>query len=312
MRGVDGEMKHPRVTVAMPACNAEPWIGEAIASVQGQTLRDWELVVIDDGSSDRTADIAEQLAANDARIRVERQARRGITATRNRILELARGHYLAMQDADDTCAPGRLEAQVAYLEAHPQCALVTCRVLMTDPWGAPIRQINRELTHERIDAVNMGAPGFIVCNAYTARLSAMREAGGFRDDYPLVEDRDLFLRLAERYQLGSVDQVLYFYRRHWRSMTQRHQLLTQQCSGRAIADARRRRGLPAADHADSPEPNGHGGLEASMVDTRRIWAWWSLEAGYVATARRHALAALLRSPWSGKSWRVAACAMRAR
>ena len=300
------EGSSPRVTVAMPARNAERWIVAAIDSIRAQTLPDWELIIIDDGSTDRTAAMAQRCADADPRIGVLRREPRGITFTRNRILDLARGHYLAMQDADDICEPSRLALQVAYLEAHPECALVSCRMLLTDPAGRPIRVINVESSHEAIDAVNMGGEGFFVCGAYMARLDAVREAGGFRTDSPLVEDRDLFLRLAERHRLACLEQVLYRYRRHWHSSTQRDQAQVSQCIERSIADARRRRGLPPIEH--SPQPASSG----SPAQTQRIWAWWSLQSGYVQTARRYALAALLRAPWSSDSWRIAGCALRGR
>ncbi len=108
----------PKITVAMPAHNAAPYINEAVDSILGQTYRDFELLVVDDGSTDDTARRVE--ACTDTRIRLIRLGtRQGRAAARNVALEQARGAYLAWMDADDIAMPRRLEKQLAFLEAHP-------------------------------------------------------------------------------------------------------------------------------------------------------------------------------------------------
>lgn len=103
------------VSVVMPAYNAAATIGSSIASVQQQTRGDWELIVVDDGSTDRTAELAETAAAEDPRIRVIRQRNRGVAAARNAGIDSARGRYLAFLDADDTWLPAKLERQLSFM-----------------------------------------------------------------------------------------------------------------------------------------------------------------------------------------------------
>ncbi|ARP96983.1 glycosyltransferase family 2 protein [Bordetella genomosp. 13] len=107
----------PVVSVVMPAHNARPYIGAAIDSVQAQTFGEWELIVIDDASTDGTADLVHTYAARDARIRLARNATNvGVAATRNKALEMARGRYVAFLDSDDLWMPDKLRAQVAFLD----------------------------------------------------------------------------------------------------------------------------------------------------------------------------------------------------
>src|SRR5688500_7031207 len=103
------------VSVVMPAYNAEATIASAMASVRAQTYAGWELIVVDDGSTDRTAEIAAGAAATDKRIRVIRQRNQGVAAARNAAIEAATGRYLAFLDADDLWLPSKLERQLCFM-----------------------------------------------------------------------------------------------------------------------------------------------------------------------------------------------------
>lgn len=107
----------PLVSVVMPAYNAVRWIAEAIVSVQQQTVTDWELLVVDDGSTDMTCSVVEQLAAGDPRIRLIRcEANQGVAYARNLGLDMSRGQYVALLDSDDVWYPQKLEQQIALAE----------------------------------------------------------------------------------------------------------------------------------------------------------------------------------------------------
>jgi glycosyltransferase involved in cell wall biosynthesis len=113
---------HPKVTILMPACNAAKYIAEAIGSVLEQTYADFELLIIDDGSSDNTAMVVRKFS--DPRIRLISKAKEGISAALNAGLHAARGIYIARFDADDVCLPRRLERQVIFLDGHPAYLVV--------------------------------------------------------------------------------------------------------------------------------------------------------------------------------------------
>lgn len=127
--------QRPLVSVIMPAYNAEKWIGEAVESVRGQSCRDWELLILDDASTDGTEMLARRYAAEDPRIRYERgRENRGVAAVRNRGLELARGSWVALLDSDDTWRPEKLERQLA-LARREQADIVYCSYGMSGGAG---------------------------------------------------------------------------------------------------------------------------------------------------------------------------------
>src|SRR5689334_8848417 len=113
---------HPKVTILMPACNARKYIAEAIRSVLGQSFKDYELLIVDDGSTDDTLTVIRQF--EDPRIRVLCKEKEGISAALNAGLHMARGVYIARFDADDICISHRLERQVLFLDGHPAYLLV--------------------------------------------------------------------------------------------------------------------------------------------------------------------------------------------
>ena len=130
-------MDEPKVSVIMPAYNAEAFIEDAIASVQAQTMAQWELLVVDDGSTDKTGEILRRLAETDGRIHpVAGKGRQGAAASRNQAMDLAKGQYLAFLDADDLWRPEKLERQLALAESTG-ADLVCCSYAMIDPAGQP-------------------------------------------------------------------------------------------------------------------------------------------------------------------------------
>jgi len=115
----------PAVSVIMPAYNVGAYIGDAIRSALAQTFTDLEIIVVDDGSKDHTADVVREFAATDARVRLVQQTNRGLPGARNTAMRAARGEYFALLDSDDMWEPAFLAEQVAILEAHPQVDIVT-------------------------------------------------------------------------------------------------------------------------------------------------------------------------------------------
>ena len=214
----------PLVCVMMAAHDAERYLTAAVESVLAQSYPRFELLVVDDGSTDGTLALLEQLAQRDARVRVLRNERNlGVVATRNRMLGEAppAAKYLAVLDADDVCLPQRLARQVAFLEQHPRHALVGCHTQIIDEQGRPVglrryptsaAQIRRVITRYN----PIAHPGAML------RRSAVNEVGPYDADYPRCQDYELWLRLAERYDLANLDEVLIGYRISATQVKQRH------------------------------------------------------------------------------------------
>ena len=131
----------PKVTVVIPLYNTEAYIADALDSVLGQTFQDWECIVVNDGSTDRSVEIVARYAKRDPRIRLVHQPNQGVTVARNTGAAHAcpDGEYLFFLDADDMLEPEALERLVAYLEAHPEVGLVGCQFTRIDAQGRPIK-----------------------------------------------------------------------------------------------------------------------------------------------------------------------------
>jgi glycosyltransferase involved in cell wall biosynthesis len=293
----------------MPVYNAEPYVAEAVESILGQTLGDFEFLIIDDGSTDRSLRILQCYAERDPRIRLTSRANRGLVSTLNELVDQARGEFLARMDSDDIALPERFQQQVAYLRAHPECTVVGCRARVIDPDGDPLCDWFIEQPHEVIDDLHLrGEVGSVICHpSALMRRDAVLAVGKYRD-FAIGEELDLFLRLAESSRLAILPDVLLKYRNHPESFTHEPSRwdLGHRCSRAIIQDARRRRGLPPAPA--SPERPASRATSSHRED----WVWWSLGAGHVSTARKHAWRAFARNPLAIRSWRLLYCALRGR
>jgi glycosyltransferase involved in cell wall biosynthesis len=201
----------PRVSVLLPAYNAEIWIGEAIASILGQTLSDLELIVIDDGSTDRTADVIHGF--DDARIRSFRVPNEGIAAALNRGLTLARAPLAARQDADDLSELDRLKAQVDFLDAQPRTAVVGTDYTIIDGQG---RRLHRTSLFTSSDDLRFGQ---VFANQFCHgsvmfRTDVIRDVGGYDTAMVPAEDYDLFSRVTRDWSVANLRVPLYRWRDH--------------------------------------------------------------------------------------------------
>lgn len=204
----------PRVTVLMPAYNVERYIAEAIDSVLAQTFTNFELLVIDDASSDTTPAVIETFAG-DARLRVVRQNENlGRPGTRNHGLDIASGDYIAFLDADDCCAPQRLATQVAYLDAHPDIGGVGSWKAWIDTDGKPVAG---EIRRFPLDTDAIACEMLGDCTLGQTSLMLRRTAlTGYRYDtaFPYSEDYELWARMIATVRFANLAETLTYYRRH--------------------------------------------------------------------------------------------------
>lgn len=198
----------PKVTVLVPVFNRERFIDEAIRSVVEQDFADFELLLVDDGSTDGTAAVLESWKRRDSRIVVVTSAaNQGIPAALNLGLAHARGDYVARLDSDDLMKPRRLAAQVAVLGARPDVALVSCAYDVVDLDGNHLRTWKDDGPHEvtafLLNFVNVvGGGGQVMF-----RRDEVRAEGGFAVEYPSTEDYDLWVRLARRGRIETLPFV---------------------------------------------------------------------------------------------------------
>jgi glycosyltransferase involved in cell wall biosynthesis len=294
----------PRVAVLMPIYNTQRYVAEAIASITAQTMTDWELIAVDDGSTDRSADVVADLASHDSRIRLLRLTHRGV-ANVNHGLAATRAPYVARMDSDDWCEPDRLQRQVDFLDTNPGCVAVGTWLIRTDPQGNPAGEQKPPLDHATIDAALMRGDGSSITQGTTMyRRAALDRVGGWRDRHGWVEDMDLYLRLAEVGQLANLPEFLYRYRRHPTSVCSTRYVQMRSRLHGMLADAYARRGLGEPPPLETLRPDMPP--RGSIAGLFRSWACHAIHRGNGAVARRHALASLWREPWSPQSWRVMA------
>jgi glycosyltransferase involved in cell wall biosynthesis len=297
------------VSVVMPVFNTRRYVAEAVESVLGQTFGDFELIVVDDGSTDGSGDIVARYAERDGRVRLRRRANRGIVASRNEGLSMAAGPLIAVIDSDDVALPGRFASQVGYLRDHPECVAVGGSALVIDALGASICTWSFPTSHEELDRGNLFNKQKMLHSSLMFRRGPVEAIGGYRPEAETAEELDLLLRLAELGRLANVPEVVVKYRQHGASVSHERRPRQSAASDFALRDARNRRGLHDLALPDRPPSDVRA---PSPAENHRQWAWWALGDRNVATARRHAWEALKRGSLEAESWRVALCALRGR
>jgi glycosyltransferase involved in cell wall biosynthesis len=204
----------PTVSVVMPAYNVSAYVADAVASVQAQTFSNFELLIVDDGSTDDTADIVRRFAASDNRIRLLRQDNRGLAAARNTALRHARGGFIALLDSDDLWEPRFLEAQVALLEQRPEIDIVTGNgwTLGSHEDGQPARPWPDSRPTPDLWTILGDELSVFIMSVFRRRV--YDTIGGFDEMLRTNEDFDFWLRAAlAGFKFARNDEPLGHYRR---------------------------------------------------------------------------------------------------
>lgn len=208
----------PLISVLLPVYNGAAYLQEAIQSILNQTLTDFELIIINDGSKDNSGLIIEKF--QDSRIRYYSQSNIGLSATLNRAIDLANGMYLARQDQDDFSLPERFEKQVEFLENHKKCAMVGCRAQI---WveGKVSRHKFRHPSDNLSLKFKLLFNNPFVHSSMMIRKDIFSKIGMYstdRDRQP-PEDYELWSRVARKFEIGNIPEILHYYRETKSSMS---------------------------------------------------------------------------------------------
>lgn len=273
----------PTVSVVMPVYNGARYLRQAIASIRWQTFTDWELVCVDDGSTDNSAEILTEFAATDSRIKFVSQTNQGVVAARNHCSQLARGEWLACLDCDDIALPKRLAEQLSYVNRHPEVVAVGSNMLCVDPEGLPIQTTNYAARHADIEqGLLQGTGNTLGQPSVMMRRDAVTKAGNYRAEFQWIEDTDLWLRLARVGQLANMTDVLTYYRLHEQSTCWKRRGLQRTLMPKLIAEAHRVRGLPV------PETNTKAETSPRKQSTAAgKWARQAARSGHYRSAWKH-------------------------
>ncbi len=198
----------------------EKFLPEMIQSVKNQTLTDWELIVVDNGSYDNTARIINEIASKDERfIYIKNEIDPGISVARNQGLKASRGEFLAVLDSDDLWADKeKLAKQIEYLNTHPDCAVVGTGVIVIDDKGMEINRYQNPTDSAKIKQ------SILYKNPLAHSSVLMRTAGidhlkGYNENLPFLEDYDLWLRMAVMWKIGNLPEFMTKYRKHATNVT---------------------------------------------------------------------------------------------
>jgi hypothetical protein len=249
---------HDPISVMMPVHNGAKYVEAAIGSVLRQTFRDFELLVMDDGSTDATPAILTRLAASDRRVRVYRRPRQGQIASRNELLQLARSDIVTCADADDICLPDRLEQQLSAMRRDPALWVLGTAMTSIDARGRH-RRPRRVVTGSAAVAAELERGCCIGHPSCMMRRQSILAIGGYRAAYEAAEDYDLFLRASEHGKVDNLGTVGVLYREHGESVSCRH--AARQAISTDLAQTTHR-----LRKAGRPDPTAHLAMPPALAD----------------------------------------------
>jgi len=197
----------------MAAYNAANYINESIQSILDQTFEDFELLIVNDGSTDETVDIINNF--KDSRIRLlHNDKNRGLTYTRNIVVNEARAEYIAILDSDDVAIHNRLELQYNFFQEHPDFALCGGHGTVIDEAGNPVAD-NRFTVPVGSDKIKMTLLFYntFINSTVMYKAAVLKELNGY-NDYAPAEDYELFIRISDKYPVANLDSILVKYRLH--------------------------------------------------------------------------------------------------
>ncbi len=234
-------MKKPKVSVIIPAYNHERYVGEAIQSVLDQTYQEFELIIINDGSTDSTE--AEILKFKDDRIRYYSHENRGLSATLNRGIELAGGEYFNFLPSDDAFFPEKLEVQLKAFEGNPDLGVIFSYPQLIDAQGREIRDdpaaqwpiVPYETKEEIFPA--LFERNFLSAPTALVRMECFKKAGRFDESLRYAQDYDLWMRILKYYDARLIRRPLVKYRWHGENLTFRSTSKTESERGKVLLNA---------------------------------------------------------------------------
>lgn len=248
-------MTSPSVSVVMVACNVERFLAESIESILGQTFTDFEFIIVDFGSTDRSKAIISSYAASDTRIKFREIASCGLGEARNAACAVAEGQYLAIMDADDVAAPDRLKREVAFMAKHQKVGVLGGATEWIDARGRSLRMDHFPTQDLEIRSALVVRSAF--CQpAVLIRKEAFCRVGGYRPIFAPAEDYDLWLRIAEHFEVANLDEVVLKYRIHPYQVSVKRRRIQTLCklAAQVSASARQKGGPDPLDRSEEISP----------------------------------------------------------
>lgn len=211
----------PKVSVIIPAYNAMSFLPKTLDSVLQQTFTDFEVLIVNDGSSDNIVQWANSLT--DERVKLISQSNQGVSTARNTAISKARGEYIAFLDADDLWQETKIEKQVQFLDNNPTVGLVATWMILIDEQGnlgsevkLDFKQGNVKKKLMEVNLISCGSIPMVRCDCFDA-------VGLFEPNLRFGEDWEMWMRIAEKYNFGLIKELLVYYRQHPKNSSKNYQ-----------------------------------------------------------------------------------------
>ena len=307
------QMNKPLVSVVMVTCNVDRFLAESIESILGQTFREFEFIIVDFGSTDKSKAIASNYAAKDSRFQLHEIPPCSLPEARNAGCFLAQGEYIAIADADDVSLPNRLLWEVEFMEKHPEIGLLGGAVEGINATGRPSQIFRHPLGNREIQSALL-TRSVVWQPTALIRREAFAQVGGYRAAFTVAHDYDLWLRIAEHFEIANLEQVVLKYRFHPHqvSMTKRARQTLGILAAQASASARRRGKPDPLDSAEQITPTLLAGLgvtetrqQRELASDYRQWIRHMCVAGEYEIALQTALEVLHSHSELVERWQIA-------
>lgn len=290
------------ISVIIPVYNGQQYIKSAIDSILSQTLKNFELIIIDDGSSDGTPEIITKYAKHDSRIIFKSRDNVGMVATMKELEEMAACRYVARMDADDIAMPNRLLMQKKFLDTNPEFVLVGSQIIQIDSKNNKIGRPNLPTSHDEIlNGLLLkpdSTPVPIIHPTVMIRRSSLLSVGGYDPSLTASEDRDLWLKLSSIGKLANLPETLLHYRRHFASFTSTRSDESRQLRKQVILNYYYRNNLPLPNLIEDSV-----GRTQLQWETYLQWSKQSLSSNFYQSSFRYFILALVRQPFSVLAWK---------
>ncbi len=295
---------NPDISVIMPVYNAEKYISKSIESILTQSFTDFELIIINDGSTDSTLSILESYADSDSRIRLVSRENKGLVATLNEGIQLAQAPLIARMDADDIALVARFKVQKGFMDMHPEVVCVGSRVKVIDSEGRFLINNDLKLNHDEIVISALHGVSPIIHPTAMIRTGALKKINGYSlDNYP-AEDLALWIDLSDIGQLVNLDMPLLEYRIHDDSIsTSSHELQlakTEEICKRACEQRN-------IEYVMKTNIGRAGKSKQSKFDVVLRHGWWAFSSKEWRTAAIYALKSIRLLPFKDGGWRLLFC-----
>lgn len=290
-----------RISVILPVYNADRFLVNAIDSILAQSFRDFEIIAVDDGSTDQSAAILSEFAVRDPRVKVISRGNTGIVGALEAGRAIAKGEYLARMDADDWAAPERFARQLEAMKSDSSLVALGSSVTFMDVAGNTVESCDRVTEPSSIRAgLLAGDGGTLIHPSVMFRTKAVAIVGGYRESAQYVEDLDLYLRLEMIGNLRNLPEQLLKYRVHPTSINFTKSDGREEVRLRVLRNAYAARGL-------NFDPISFLKNRSDFADLHclyRRWAVTALAHGSRRVAIRHGWRAVRRTPCDPAAWKA--------